>query len=94
MRRRPQSCSAVAVTIPVTVARGWTGLWGKLSGRPLPERLPACAQRVLAALSCELIDDEAIDPSWQRTLADPPRDGPVRPAVADVVRRAGVEWAI
>ena len=79
---------------PWTVARGWTGLWGKLSGRPLPERLPACAQRVLAALSCELIDDEAIDPSWQRTLADPPRDGPVRPAVADVVRRAGVEWAI
>ncbi len=78
---------------PWTVARCWTGLWGKLSGRRLPRRLPAAAERILAGLSCDLIDDEAIDPSWQRTLADPPRDAPVRQAVMDLVHRAGVERA-
>ena len=78
---------------PWTVARCWTGLWGKLSGRRMPRRLPAAAERILAGLSCDLIDDEEIDPSWQRTLADPPRDGPVRQTVMDLVHRAGVERA-
>lgn len=72
---------------PWTVARCWTGLWGKLSGRRIPRELPQPARRILAALSCDLIDEEAIDPLWLRTLADPPREGPIRQAVAGLVPR-------
>ncbi len=70
---------------PWTVARCWSGLWGKLSGRAIPTELPAAARRILEGLSCDLIDEEAIDPLWLRTLADPRREGPVRPAVAELV---------
>jgi acetoin utilization protein AcuC len=66
---------------PWTVARCWTGLWGRLSGRKIPDRLPSAARRILAGLSSELIDDEAVDPRWLCTLADPPHEGPVRAAV-------------
>ena len=63
---------------PWTTARCWTGLWGALSGRSPPPVLPQAARRVLAGLSCELIDEDAVDPGWLTTLADPPRRGPVR----------------
>ncbi|MDE1922220.1 MAG: acetoin utilization protein AcuC [Gammaproteobacteria bacterium] len=69
---------------PWTVARCWTGLWARLSGREPPAILPAAARRVLEALSCDLIDDCLIDPAWWTTLADPPREGPVRPEVMDL----------
>jgi len=69
---------------PWTVARCWTGLWARLSGRPIPATLPPAAQRILAALSCDLVDDDQIDPAWRTTLADPPRQGPVRQAVLDL----------
>ena len=72
---------------PWTVARCWTGLWAGLSGRRIPRRLPVAAQRILEGLSCDLIDEEQIDPLWVRTLADPPREGPVRPAVAALAPR-------
>jgi acetoin utilization protein AcuC len=72
---------------PWTVARCWTGLWGKLSGRHIPRQLPLRAQRILQGLCCDLIDEEAIDPRWMRTLADPPREGPIRAAVAALVPR-------
>ena len=69
---------------PWTVARGWTGLWARLSGREIPPRLPESARRVLEELSCELIDDEMIDPSWTATLADAPREGPIREAIRNL----------
>lgn len=69
---------------PWTVARCWTGLWGKLSGRRLPPALPPAARRILEGLSCELIDDDALDPSWLTTLVDRPRNGALRKAVADL----------
>ncbi len=69
---------------PWTVARGWAGLWARLSGREIPPKLPADARRVLEGLSCELIDDEMIDPSWMVTLADAPREGPVRESIRNL----------
>lgn len=66
---------------PWTLARCWTGLWGRLSDREIPVVLPADAQLVLRSLVCDLIDDEDVEPSWLATLADSPRPGPVRPAV-------------
>ncbi len=66
---------------PWTVARCWTGLWARLSGRGVPATLPAAARRILEALTCDLIDDCLIDPAWWTTLADPPREGPIREEV-------------
>ncbi len=66
---------------PWTVARCWTGLWARLSGRVIPPTLPPPAQRILEELSCELMDEDMIDPAWLTTLADRPRPGPVRDAV-------------
>ncbi|MDQ1344576.1 MAG: acetoin utilization protein AcuC, partial [Pseudomonadota bacterium] len=66
---------------PWTLARCWTGLWGRLSGREIPVVLPAEAQLILRSLDCDLIDDDDVEPAWLETLADDPRPGPVRPAV-------------
>ena len=66
---------------PWTLARCWTGLWGRLSGREIPVVLPAEAQLILRSLACDLIDDEDVELTWLETLADAPRPGPVRPAV-------------
>ena len=45
---------------PWTLARCWTGLWGRLSGRDIPATLPPAAQRILADLQCDLVDDEDV----------------------------------
>jgi len=64
---------------PWTVARYWTGLWGRLSGRAIPTTLPAPAAAILAALDCDLVDEEDRRTEWLTTLADAPNPGPVRP---------------
>lgn len=64
---------------PWTLARYWTGLWGRLSRRPIPPILPPRARDILAALSCDLVDDEDVRPEWLTTLADKPRPDGVRP---------------
>ncbi len=69
---------------PWTVARCWTGLWGRLSGRRVPRRLPQAAVGILRWLSCELIDDEAIDPAWLSTLADREHNGAIREPVLEL----------
>ena len=63
---------------PWTLARCWTGLWGRLSGRDIPDALPPEAQLVLADLQCDLVDDEDLKCEWFKTLADAPNEGPVR----------------
>ena len=67
---------------PWTVARYWTGLWGRLSGRVIPQALPPQARAILAPLACDLVDEEDFDPAWLDTLADRPNQGPVRAQVA------------
>jgi len=70
---------------PWTLARCWTGLWGRLSGRDIPEALPPEAQLVLADLECDLVDEEDLECAWFRTLMDAPNDGPVRDGVRKLV---------
>jgi acetoin utilization protein AcuC len=72
---------------PWTLARCWTGLWGRLTGREFPLALPPQAQLVLADLECDLIEEEDIKCAWFRTLADAPNAGPVRDEVRDLVAR-------
>ena len=72
---------------PWTLARCWTGLWGRLSGLEIPEQLPGEAQRILRSLQCDLLEDEEVDEAWLRTLADAPRPGTVREEVKSVARR-------
>jgi len=67
---------------PWTVIRCWSGLWGRLCGRDLPDVLPAGAQDMLRGLDCDLIDPDEVPEAWITTLADPPNNGAVRPQVA------------
>jgi acetoin utilization protein AcuC len=63
---------------PWTLIRCWTGLWGRLSGRVIPEVLPLAAQTYLQALECDLVDEDDIRADWITTLADRPTHRPVR----------------
>ena len=63
---------------PWTVARLWTGLWGKLAGYEMPTTLPEAARTYLSGLTCDLVDDDERRPHWTQSLTDPPNHGPVR----------------
>ncbi|HET7365185.1 MAG TPA: acetoin utilization protein AcuC [Burkholderiales bacterium] len=73
---------------PWTVARYWTGLWGTLSGRRIPALLPPAARAILAALDCDLVEDEERQACWLTTLADAPNPGPLRPPVAALLEES------
>jgi acetoin utilization protein AcuC len=66
---------------PWTVVRCWSGLWARLSGQEIPDRLPAEVRRFLATLECDLIDEDEVPDSWIETLVDKPNTGDVRPEV-------------
>ena len=68
---------------PWNVARGWSGLWGRLAGFAIPEPLPDAAQAVLAGLWSGRVRE--IDPAWLTTLADRPRGGAVRAEIREIV---------
>lgn len=70
---------------PWTVARCWAGLWGRLRGFDVFQRLPADAQTVMRGLECDLLDDDDIPDDWFTNLADAPSPGPVRDAVKAMV---------
>jgi acetoin utilization protein AcuC len=63
---------------PWTLARYWTGLWGRLTGRAIPAALPRAACAILEGLTCDLVDAEDVRPEWLTTLADAPRQATVR----------------
>lgn len=71
---------------PWTTARAWAGLWGRLAGFEIPQRLPDRASAALAELSCDLIDNEDIDPRWLTTLVDPPNRSDVRGEIRAAAR--------
>jgi acetoin utilization protein AcuC len=59
-----------------------------LSGKSMPAVLPPEAQRLLAGLHSDLLEDDERQPAWLTTLADPPNPGPVRDEVREIARRA------
>jgi acetoin utilization protein AcuC len=73
---------------PWTLARCWTGLWGRLCGRKVPVALPESAQVVLQGLHCDLVEDEDVEAAWLNTLIDRPRPGPVREPVLALAKLA------
>mgnify|MGYP003434992645 CR=1 FL=1 len=68
---------------PWSVGRLWTAVWADLSGNPVPDRLPPAAQAVLRALHWGGGGRPPPDEALLTTLADPPREGPVRPEITD-----------
>jgi acetoin utilization protein AcuC len=70
---------------PWNVSRCWTGLWGRLACFEAPEPLPDAAQALLSALAPFRPRGQEIDPRWLTTLADPPRGGPVRKEIFEIV---------
>lgn len=73
---------------PWSVARCWSGVWAMLNGQVIPERLPAEAEAVLRRLSWNRSGGRNPPEHWFTTLADPPRPGPIRDEVRQVVRMA------
>jgi acetoin utilization protein AcuC len=73
---------------PGTLARYWSGLWGRLSGRDMPPELPLEALAILRGLRCDLIDDEDVRAEWLTTLSDRPNRGAVRDEIKGLAARA------
>lgn len=82
---------------PYAVARAWAGIWGVLSGQPLPDRLPTAARAVLDAIDWHLARRRPPTPVLLERLRDEPRDGPVRAEIASLARITTgpemAEWA-
>lgn len=70
---------------PWTLGRAWAGMWARLTGQPIPETLSPAAQAVLAALDCDLVEEEDRDPLWLTTIRDAPRPGPIRPEIEAII---------
>ncbi|MBI1218990.1 MAG: acetoin utilization protein AcuC [Rhodobacteraceae bacterium] len=72
---------------PWSVGRCWAGVWAELAGREIPDRLPAAAEAVLRDLSGKGFDrGRPVAEALFTTLADAPREGPVRPDVRERLR--------
>lgn len=63
---------------PYTVARAWAGVWATLNSLDLPDTLPPAAEAVLRAQPYARAAGRSPPAHWFTTLADAPRDGPVR----------------
>ena len=72
---------------PWAVARCWAGVWARLNGFEVPARLPFAAEAVLRGISWRHRLGRNPPEAWFTTLADIPRDGPVRPAIRDLIAR-------
>ncbi|MGB5256423.1 MAG: hypothetical protein WBN44_04155, partial [Woeseiaceae bacterium] len=73
---------------PWTVTRYWAGLWGRIAGKEIPERLGTEATAFMSRMECELIDEEDVQEEWLTTVADSPYPGPVRDEIRSLLRNA------
>ncbi|MGF1624510.1 MAG: acetoin utilization protein AcuC [Alphaproteobacteria bacterium] len=69
---------------PWSVARCWAGVWAVLNHVPVPERLPGQAEAVLRALSWHRQAGRNPPAHWTTTLADLPRNGPIRDEIRHI----------
>ncbi len=70
---------------PWSVGRLWTRIWGALNGQDWDGPLPQDAQQILTGLHWNRQRHHPRPLHWTTTLADPPREGPLRPEVTDRV---------
>jgi acetoin utilization protein AcuC len=71
---------------PWSVGRLWTRVWAELSGRTIPDRLPENAENVLRALTFDRNRRGRNPPEhWFTTLADSPRNGPIRDEIRTII---------
>jgi len=73
---------------PIALARCWTGLWARLSGRELPLAIPTAGQELLHSVDWELDDEDA--PHYHRQferLDDVPNPGPIRSEIPESLHR-------
>jgi len=68
---------------PWSVARAWAGVWATLAGHAVPDRLPPEAEAVLRGLSWTRQRHRPRPEAWFTTVADRPREGPVRAEIRD-----------
>ncbi|MCP4330722.1 MAG: acetoin utilization protein AcuC [Alphaproteobacteria bacterium] len=73
---------------PWSVGRCWSGIWGILNGREIPDRLPAAAESVLRELSWSRSAGRNPPQHWFTTLSDPPRVGPIRHEIRDLAEKS------
>jgi acetoin utilization protein AcuC len=73
---------------PWSVGRTWAGVWATLNGFDMPTRVTPAAEDVLRGLSWRHSRGRNAPDWWFTTLADPPRRGPLRPAVRASVAAA------
>jgi len=73
---------------PWSVARCWAGVWAELNDLPIPPRLPAAAEEILRALEWNRREGRNPPDHWMTTLADSPREGPIRDDVRQAVATA------
>lgn len=66
---------------PWTVGRTWACIWADIAGYPVPDVLPDAAAAVLAGLRWSRRPPPARN--LLTTLADPPREGPVRAVIRE-----------
>ena len=72
---------------PWTVGRLWTGVWGLLNGKEIPDRVSAEAEGVLRALTFKGNRRGKNPPeAWLTTLRDQPRCGPNSRAVRERIK--------
>ena len=72
---------------PWSVGRLWTAVWGTVSGRGMPDRLPSEAEAVLRALRWDARGGRDPPEHWFTTLVDRPREGPADPEIRARLRR-------
>ena len=68
---------------PWSVGRCWTAIWADLCGHEVPDRLPPGAEAILRALPQGAKARPPPEAAMFTTLADPPREGPVRAEISD-----------
>lgn len=66
---------------PWTVARCWSGLWGRLSGREPPWELPPEITARYREIDCDLVDEDDQLEAWFERVEDIPAKCEVRPEV-------------
>lgn len=71
---------------PLLLARAWAGLWGLLSGRELPEAIPAAGTEALRAAGWTADDDEPYFEALFAARLDRPAARPVRDEVRELAR--------